>query len=486
MASISPQSYETAAKACYDLSEKFQTVYNSLQTVILDTPAMAGGYRAVQPWSKAYDIRAAAVATVSTNFARALRKYADILTASNYNWMLGEYIANIDPNKGDPPTLPTGFPTELPYGPGIAAGVASSGTYSNGLQTDWTELQDKVTTLVSGGQVPDGDTENLERAATAWKTFGNSDPLEYGVAQLLTVASGLERGFGSQVPRDIPNHATNLRTLAHSLRDIRTAAGDIAAAIEAHKVALTTMRADINTQFAMVVVVTAISIGRSTVTVKEPPTKTKTPSKQQSSDPNGNKVEIDIDFLNDAAGAIAGPANTFLATLGGLTFTTAELTNGQLLTIVALPILITERQGVALTDQGQSPINGAEEAKKVRERLAASGETIKKTRNVAVARGEINGQQISLDAVSGDDSPTGTVQKPENPVLKPESDDKLTVRPTDSEFKILDSLAQQLEPGATGTIDLYTEREPCDACQSVVEEFMKKYPGVQVKVTYGG
>ncbi|MEV4154931.1 deaminase domain-containing protein [Nocardia salmonicida] len=485
MASISPQSYETAAKACYDLSEKFQTVYNSLQPVILDTPAMAGGYRAVQPWSKAYDTRAAALAMVANNFARALRHYADILTASNYNWMLGEYIANSNENKGDPPTLPTGFPTELPYGPGIATGIASSGTYSNGLQTDWTELQDKVTTLVSGGQVPDGDTENLARAATAWKTFANSDPLEYGVSVLLTVAAGLERGFGSQVPRDIPNHATNLRSLAHSLRDVRTGAHDIAASVEAHKAALTTMRADINTQFATVVVVTAISIGRSMVTVKEPPTKTKTPSKQQSTNPNENKVEIDNDFLNDAAWAIAGPANTFLATLGGLTFTAVELTNGQLLTIVALPILITERVGVGLTDHGQSSINGAEEAQKVRERLAASGETIKKSRNVAVARGEINGQQISLDAVSGDDSPTGTVSKPENPVLKPESDDKLTVRPTDSEFKILDSLAQQLEPGATGTINLYTEREPCDACQNVVEQFMNKYPGVQVKVTYG-
>ncbi|TCJ89380.1 deaminase domain-containing protein [Nocardia alba] len=485
MASISPQSYETAAKACYDLSEKFQTVYNSLQTIILAAPAMAGGYQAVQPWSKTCDGRAAAVAMVSNNFARALRNYADILTASNYNWALGEYIANIDPSKGQPPSLPTGFPTELPYGPGIVVGVASSGTYSNGLQTDWTELQDRVTVLVSGGQVPDGDTENLARVATAWKTFANSDPLEYGVSQLLTVASGLERGFGSQVPRDIPNHATNLRGLAHSLRDIRTAAHDIAASVEAHKVALATMRADINTQFAMVVVVTAISIGRSAVTVKEPPTKTKTPSKQQSPNPNENKVEIDIDFLNDAAGAIAGPANIFLTTLGGLTFTAAELTNGDLLTIVALPILITERNGVALTDQGHSPINGAEEAQKVRERLAASGETIKKTRNVAVARGEINGQQISLDAVSGDDSPTGTVSKPENPVLEPRSDDGLTVRPTDSEFKILDSLAQQLGPDATGTINLYTEREPCDACDNVVEQFMKKYPGVKVKVTYG-
>ncbi|MFD4444879.1 deaminase domain-containing protein [Nocardia sp. NPDC058519] len=75
--------------------------------------------------------------------------------------------------------------------------------------------------------------------------------------------------------------------------------------------------------------------------------------------------------------------------------------------------------------------------------------------------------------------------KPENPALQPRSKDDRTVRPTDSEFRILGSLAQQLGPDATGTSNLYTEREPCDACGNVVPQFMKKYSGVKVKVTYG-
>lgn len=340
MAAVSPQSYESAATACYDLSKKFQTVYETPQTVLLETNAMAGGYEAVKSWSKSYDDRAAALTMVATNFARALQRYGDILTASSHNWKSAEYTANRGPNKGDPPSLPTGIPSELPYGAGAVVGIASSGAYTNGLQTDWTELQDKVTTLVTGGQVPDGDTDKLARAATMWKTFANSDPLEYGVARLLTVASGLEQGFGPKVPDDIPNHTANLRKLAEKLREIRTAADDIANAVEAHSVALTKMRADINTQLAAVVVVTAISIGRSMVNVKEQPAKEKAPSKQQS--PDDTKVEIDIDFLNDAAWAIAGPANTFLTTLTTLTFTTATLTNGELLTIVQLPIVITD------------------------------------------------------------------------------------------------------------------------------------------------
>ncbi|MFJ2838262.1 hypothetical protein ACIO52_23180 [Nocardia sp. NPDC087230] len=273
MGSISPQSYESAAKECYDLSEKFQTVYNSLQTVLLETSAMAGGYQAVKTWSKAYDDRAAAVTLVATSFASALQHFGDILTAAGYNWKCGEYKANRDPKKGDPPALPSGFPSELPYGAGVVTGVASSGTNSRGLETDWTELQDKVTALVAGGEVPDGDTDKLARAATAWKTFAQSDPVYGGKARLLTVASGLERGYGSDVPEDIPNLAGHLRTLATSVGEIEAAARDIAAGVEAHKVALTTMRSDMNTQFAMVVVATAIQIGTSMVRVKEPPAK---------------------------------------------------------------------------------------------------------------------------------------------------------------------------------------------------------------------
>ncbi|MEV6388865.1 hypothetical protein [Nocardia xishanensis] len=349
MGSISLQSYESAAKECYDLSEKFQTVYNALQGVLLETGAMAGGYQAVKMWSKAYDDRAAAVTLVATSFARALQHFGDVLTASGYNWKCGEYKANRDPNKGAPPSLPSGFPSELPYGAGIVTGVASSGAYSRGLETDWTELQDKVTALVSGGEVPDGDTDKLARAATAWKTFAQSDPVYYGTSRLLTVASGLERGYGSNAPKDIPNHVANLRTLAHSLRDIFTAAQDIAAAVDTHKVALTTMRSDMNTQFTMVVVVTAIQIGRSMVQVKEPPTKQKTPNGQKT--PSDRQEEID--FLNQAAGALAGPANTFLTALGGFTFSVAVLTTGGLPTIVELPILLTTsdpKNDVTFTD----------------------------------------------------------------------------------------------------------------------------------------
>ncbi|MDO3650907.1 deaminase domain-containing protein [Nocardia mangyaensis] len=465
------------------MSEKFQTVYQTPQTVLLETNSMAGGYGAVRSWSKAYDDSAAALTMVATNFARALQHFGDILTVSSYNWKSSEYTANRNPNKGDPPSLPAGIPSELPYGAGTVVGIASSGAYTNGLQTDWIELQDRVTTLVTGSQVPDGDTDKLARAAAMWKTFANSDPLEYGVAQLLAVASGLEQGFGSKVPEDIPNHAANLRKLADKLREIRTAAHDIANAVEAHNAALAKMRADINTQFAAVVTITAISIGRSMVNIKEKPAKEKAPSKQQQS-PNDNKVDIDIDFLNDAAWAIAGPANTFLVTLSTLTFTTAMLTNGDLLAIVELPITVTTVDPSGPGQPGTvSAFNGKQEAQEVRDRLAASGQTIAATRNVAVIRGQVDGQSVSLDAVSGKNSPAGTVGVPDSTMFTPVSEDGDVVRPTDSEYKLLETLAQQLSPDSKGTIELYTERKPCPACLSVIKQFEEQYPGVKVKLT---
>ncbi|AYF78555.1 hypothetical protein D7D52_37375 [Nocardia yunnanensis] len=69
--------------------------------------------------------------------------------------------------------------------------------------------------------------------------------------------------------------------------------------------------------------------------------------------------------------------------------------------------------------------------------------------------------------------------------LNPISVDGSVERPTDSEFKILDQLAQKLNPDSKGVINLYTEREPCPACDNVIKQFQDKFPGVKVNVTNG-
>ncbi|MEV6771219.1 deaminase domain-containing protein [Nocardia sp. NPDC051030] len=132
--------------------------------------------------------------------------------------------------------------------------------------------------------------------------------------------------------------------------------------------------------------------------------------------------------------------------------------------------------------------NGEQAAQDVRDFLAKSGNQAKVKKNVAVAEGEIDGQYVSsqsLRAISGEDPPpAGTLGEPKNPIFTPRSDTGVEVRPTDSEYKILENLAAKLNPKSTGKIELYTESEPCPACDSVIKQFENKYPGVELNVTY--
>ncbi|ATM87407.1 MULTISPECIES: deaminase domain-containing protein [Yersinia] len=63
-------------------------------------------------------------------------------------------------------------------------------------------------------------------------------------------------------------------------------------------------------------------------------------------------------------------------------------------------------------------------------------------------------------------------------------DGKPIDRNTDSEYKILDNLADQLGSNisAKGTVTIFTERPACGSCLGVVDQFQKKYPGIQVNV----
>ncbi|WP_054813986.1 hypothetical protein [Nocardia arizonensis] len=310
---------------CYTLSEEFQTVYNPLQTALLETGGMAGGYQAVKAWSKAYDERAAAMTLVATNFARALQHFGDVLAAAGYNWAVGEYKANRDPKKGDPPTLPA-VPSELPYGANSVIGVAASGTNSRGLESEIPDLYDKVTAKVAGGEIPDGDTVKLARAATAWKTFAESTPAFGARTRLKMAADGLERGYGSNVPQDIPYLVAHLRTLATSAGEIELAAHDLAAATDAHNVALAAMRTEINTQFAMAVVGASVVIAAAVVMIKKPQM--------------AGGAEVEATTLDTAAVAMARTIGTFFTSLNGITFTSAALATRGLATIAGLSILI--------------------------------------------------------------------------------------------------------------------------------------------------
>ncbi|WP_156371302.1 hypothetical protein [Nocardia arizonensis] len=340
---IAPHSYYTAANECYTISKEFQAVYNPLQTVLLETGGMAGSYQAVKAWAKSYDERAGAFALVATNFARTLVHFGDILTAAGYNWEVSNYRANRKPNKGAAPDLPRTVPSELPYGSDVVLGVASSHTNSRGLESEFPDLYDRVTSRIAGGEIPDGDTDKLDRMANAWKTFATDNTVFGARSRLRLVADGLERGYRSDMPPDIPYLAEHLRTLATSADEIRLAANDMADATADHHVALAAMRSDIDNRFTAVVVGASVVIAVSVVWLRNP-----------------RMMTLEGATLDTAAAAVAGAIGSFFTGLSGITFTTAVLVTGGLATIAGLAILITtiddDSSGAHPTLGGDDPI----------------------------------------------------------------------------------------------------------------------------------
>ncbi|MGA5301778.1 deaminase domain-containing protein [Nucisporomicrobium flavum] len=100
-------------------------------------------------------------------------------------------------------------------------------------------------------------------------------------------------------------------------------------------------------------------------------------------------------------------------------------------------------------------------------------------RNVAVAQHDIDGVIGQRIGVSGERDYPGSVPAPASRAFNPGQ------RPFDSENKILEHYAANLNKDAKGTINLYSEREPCPSCSSVIDQFRETFPGIQVNVTWG-
>ncbi|MBB4932252.1 hypothetical protein F4561_003072 [Lipingzhangella halophila] len=125
-----------------------------------------------------------------------------------------------------------------------------------------------------------------------------------------------------------------------------------------------------------------------------------------------------------------------------------------------------------------------------RQYWADEGQAYSKKRNVAVADINIDGlDNRQLAGTSGPDRP-GSTPMPE--------DQRYTANTNaDSEQKILESLAEELNPrdadgnypetrpDIEGTIELYSERRPCPSCDGVIEQFEREFPNIDVNVTWG-
>ncbi|TQN30188.1 putative deaminase of polymorphic toxin system [Haloactinospora alba] len=138
---------------------------------------------------------------------------------------------------------------------------------------------------------------------------------------------------------------------------------------------------------------------------------------------------------------------------------------------------------------GASPPPGSLGVEALRESLDApelkGTNRIPPKSNTAIMRYDIEGvDSNTLAASSGKkEKDNGLVKSLEEPVF--ETEEGGNSGRYDSEVKLLEDIDSRISKDSTGTIEMYTERPPCISCQNVVDQFISKYPGIDIKVTWG-
>lgn len=116
----------------------------------------------------------------------------------------------------------------------------------------------------------------------------------------------------------------------------------------------------------------------------------------------------------------------------------------------------------------------------------------KKSGNLAVADVDINGlDREEFFSHNGVDKLTDTLKerlpdislKPEEDVFKYTTeitnDGRPVARNIDSEYKILTDIHNNMiDPNASGSIRLFTEKEPCPSFLGVIKQFSEEHPNV--------
>ena len=110
---------------------------------------------------------------------------------------------------------------------------------------------------------------------------------------------------------------------------------------------------------------------------------------------------------------------------------------------------------------------------------------ISRHKNIAIAKFKIGNIIGELIAISGQNNPPRTVNLPQSPIFTTFDVPQGHSRAYDSEYKILEHVAAQYQDTRIeGTIDLLTERPPCDSCSYVITQFRQRFPNITLNVSY--
>jgi hypothetical protein len=155
-----------------------------------------------------------------------------------------------------------------------------------------------------------------------------------------------------------------------------------------------------------------------------------------------------------------------------------ELTPEYSLLVTDAPIIPSDAGGKI------DPTYGARMADAYRALLGFSSD-----RNVAIAEVRVGDSSQILAAKSNNQQHPGMTHLPDAPEFHPFPVRGLP-RDNDTERILLEHIGRQIRESGMPesdygsiTIRLYTEREPCESCSSVIAEFKKAFPGVNVTVS---
>jgi len=113
---------------------------------------------------------------------------------------------------------------------------------------------------------------------------------------------------------------------------------------------------------------------------------------------------------------------------------------------------------------------------------------VSRAKNIAFADFQISNDSGELIAISGQSTRPRTVGLPKLPLFETFEVPPGHSRAYDSEYKLLEELASRYvqTPEVSGTINLFTERLPCDSCSNVIQQFRRRFPNIILTVVYTG
>ncbi|UED72028.1 hypothetical protein HP435_21440 [Brevibacillus sp. HD3.3A] len=95
-----------------------------------------------------------------------------------------------------------------------------------------------------------------------------------------------------------------------------------------------------------------------------------------------------------------------------------------------------------------------------------------------------------VDFSSGNPNLNGFSFLPDDPVFNdtkaPDNKGSVFERLEDSEYKIMNDLAQKIgyNPNATGKVKIFTERDTCASCNNIIGKFKERYPRIEIEVIH--